>query len=112
MPTKKCSENRIFSESVVLKEAKHKPKIKKSAQVFRQCYVQQMHKISGKNSKPYFSWNCWKFSFFKLKTWFLVKNKFLSKIIHQYFSVQNQYNRTMTTLVLKYSHTLIKLNKR
>ena len=33
--------------------------------------------------------------------WFFAKNKSLSKITYQYFSVQNQYNQTITKFVLK-----------
>ena len=60
----------------------------------------------AKNSKPYFSWNSWKFLIFKLK------NKSLSKnIIHLYFSMQNQFNQTITIFVIK-PNNLIKLYKR
>ena len=39
--------------------------------------------------------------FLNKRHWFFEKNKSLSKIIYQYFSVQNQYNQTITKFVLK-----------
>ena len=101
IPTKKFKEDHTFSESVDLKKTKEKQNKKIYTKVFSQCYLQGMRKISWKNSKPYFSWSSWKFSFFKQNTWFLVKNKPLLKIIHQYFLVQNQFNQTITMFVLK-----------
>ena len=86
----------FFSESIDLKKIKQKQKKKIHTQV-GQCYARHSCKISGKNSKLYFSWSSSKFSFIKQKTSFLVNNKSLPKIIHQYFSVQNQYNQTVTT---------------
>ena len=52
-------------------------------------------------------WSSWKFSFFKHQTLNFAKNISLSKIPQQYFSMQNQYNQTLTKFVLK-SSTLIK----
>ena len=97
---KRCQENCIFTELLDLRKTKQKRK-KMHTQVFRQCYVQHLCKISWKNSKPYFSWSSWKFSFFKQKTWFLVKNKSLSKITHQYFSVKFKYSGKPHTLKLQ-----------
>ena len=39
--------------------------------------------------------------FLNKRHWFFAKNKSLSKITYQYFSVQNQYNQTITKFVLK-----------
>ena len=58
-----------------------------------------MRKIS--DSKPTLVGAPGSFRFFEQKTWFLVKNKSLLKITHQYFSVQNWYIRTTTTFLLK-----------
>ena len=73
-------------------KAKTKQKIKNPSTSFRHCYLQHMRKILGKNSKSYFSWTSRKFLFFKQITWFFVTNKSLSKITHQYFSVQCRYD--------------------
>ena len=53
----------FFSESVNLKKTKQKQNQNIYTQIFRQCYVQRMRKISGKISKPYIKWNSWNFSF-------------------------------------------------
>ena len=37
-----------------------------------QCYSQCLSKFQEKNSKHYFNWSSWKFSFIKQKTWFPV----------------------------------------
>ena len=37
-----------------------------------QCYPQCLSKFQEKNSKHYFNWSSWKFSFIKQKTWFPV----------------------------------------
>ena len=39
--------------------------------------------------------------FLNKRDWFFAKNKSLSKITYQYFSVQNQYNQTIRKFVLK-----------
>ena len=39
--------------------------------------------------------------FLNKRHWFFAKNKSLSKITYQYFSVQNQYNQTITKFPLK-----------
>ena len=95
------------SKLVDLKKVKKNKKnnFKIHTQVFRHCCIQQMHKISEKNSKPSFSWSYWKFSFLKEKTWLLVNNKSLSKVTQQYFSVQKQYNQTKTNFVIKSNET-------
>ena len=69
---KKCLENRILFKSVYLKKTKQKQKKNKKiihTQVFRHYYIQQMSKISGKNSKDNFSWSSRNFSSFKEKIW-------------------------------------------
>ena len=80
---------------------KTKQKQKKRNPHTRQCYAQHIHKISGKNSKLYFSQSSSKFSFIKQNTWFLVKKRSLPKIIHHYFSAQNHFNQTITIFLLK-----------
>ena len=91
----------IFSELVYLRK-QNKNKTKKiHTQVFRHCYVQYLRKISRKNNKPCFRWSSSKSLFFKQKTLFFAKNRSLSKVTHQYFSIQNQYNQTITKFVLK-----------
>ena len=77
MQTKNCEENRIFSESVVLRKSEEKPrfymlkklgfpiflleyrakqnkqnKSKISSKVYRRCCVEHMCLISEKNTKP------------------------------------------------------------
>ena len=79
MPTKMIRKLYFLNRQILRKQNKNKTK-KIHAQIFRHCYVQHMFKMSGKNSKPYFSWRSWKFSIFKQKTWFLIKNKSLSKL--------------------------------
>ena len=95
-------------------QLKIRKKIKEiHAQVFRHCYVQHMQKISGKNSKPYFSWSSWKSFFLYKRHWFFAKNKSVSKITYQYILMQNQYNKNNKVCTeinfSRYSQTLIKL---
>ena len=97
---KKVFRKLYFSESVDLKNTKRKQNKKIHTQVFRQCYVQHMGKISGKNSKPYFSWSSQKLSSYKQETRFLVRTSIYQKSLTSTCLLQNQYNQT-TTVVLK-----------
>ena len=112
MPTKKCYENCIFSELVDLRKGNKNKTKKIHTQVFRHCYVKHMRKISGKIVNPALDGAAGSLRFFKQKTLFFGKNRSLSKITHQYFPLQNQYNQTITKFVLKSTSNVAHFNSR
>ena len=58
-------------------------------------------KFQGKIVNPTLDGAPGSLRFFKQKTLFFAKSRSLSKVTHQYFSMQNQYNQAITKFVLK-----------
>ena len=80
----------------------NKNKIKKSAQKFLGIATYTTcTKFQGKISNPTLVGAAGSLRFLNKRHCFFAKDKPLSKITYQYFSVQNQYNQTITKFVLK-----------
>ena len=80
----------------------NKSKTKKSAYRFLDIATYNIcKKFQGKVVNPTLVGAPGSFCFLSKRYCFFAKNRFLSKIAYQYFSLQNQYNQTITKFVLK-----------